>query len=94
MLTVQRQNEWGLICTRDLLGSKGLVGWLNWPNAELSPKTEIPGLTNLTVTTRMTPALGTANGSDESRFNVSLMVRDKVTRQCVHTRSATEWRAI
>ena len=33
-----------------------------------------------TVTTRMTPAL-----SDESHFNVSLIVRDKVTRQCPQT---------
>ena len=35
-----------------------------------------------TVTTRTTPAL---MGSDESRFNASLIVRDKVTRQCPQT---------
>ena len=35
----------------------------------------------LTVTTRMTPALGWAC-SDESHFNVPLIVRDKVTKQC------------
>ena len=34
-----------------------------------------------TVTTRMTPALS----SDESHFNVSLTVRDKVTRRCPQT---------
>ena len=36
-----------------------------------------------TVTTRMTPAL--KMGSDESHFNVSLVVRDKVTRHCPQT---------
>ena len=36
-----------------------------------------------TVTTRMTPALWT--GSDENHFNVSLIVMDKVTRQCPQT---------
>ena len=29
-------------------------------------------------------------GSDESRFNVSLIVRDKVTRQCPQTRTFEE----
>ena len=33
-----------------------------------------------TVTTRMTPEI--KMGSDESHFNVSLIVRNKVTRQC------------
>ena len=37
-----------------------------------------------TVTTRMTPTL-IKMGSDESHFNVSLIVRDKVTRQCPQT---------
>ena len=37
-----------------------------------------------TVTTRMTPALRWAC-SDESHFNVSLIVRDNVTRQCPQT---------
>ena len=35
-----------------------------------------------TVTTRMTCI---KMGSDESHFNVSLIVRDKVTRQCPQT---------
>ena len=35
-----------------------------------------------TVTTRMTFI---KTGSDESHFNVSLNVRDKVTRQCLQT---------
>ena len=35
-----------------------------------------------TVTTRMTSI---KMGSEESHFNVSLVVRDKVTRQCPHT---------
>ena len=35
-----------------------------------------------TVTTRMTCI---KMGSDESRFNVSLIVRDKVSRQCPQT---------
>ena len=34
-----------------------------------------------TASTRMTPAL-IKTGSDESHFNVSLIMRDKVTRQC------------
>ena len=34
-----------------------------------------------TVTTRISPVL-IKMGSDESRFNVSLIVKDKVTRQC------------
>ena len=38
-----------------------------------------------TVTTRMTPALMIKMGSDESHFNVSKIVRDKVTRQCPQT---------
>ena len=38
-----------------------------------------------TVITRMTPAL-----SDESHFNVSLIVRDKVTRQCSQTTTSEE----
>ena len=29
-------------------------------------------------------------GSDESRFNVSLIVRDKVTRQCLQTTTFEE----
>ena len=37
-----------------------------------------------TVATRMTPALRWAV-TDESHFNVSLIVRDKVTRQCPET---------
>ena len=41
-----------------------------------------------TVTTRMTPAL--KMGSDESHFNVSLIVRDKVTRQCPQTTAFEE----
>ena len=40
-----------------------------------------------TVTTRMTCI---TMGSDESRFNVSLIVRDKVTRQCPQTTSFEE----
>ena len=36
-----------------------------------------------TVTTRMTPEI--KMGSDESHFNVSLIVRNKVTRQCPQT---------
>ena len=32
-------------------------------------------------------------GSDESHFNVSLIVRDKVTRQCPHTTTFEERRA-
>ena len=37
-----------------------------------------------TVTTTMTPAL-IKMGSDESRFNILLTVRDKVTRQYLQT---------
>ena len=37
-----------------------------------------------TVTTRMT-------GSDESHFNVSLIVKDKVTRQCPQTTTFEEF---
>ena len=37
-----------------------------------------------TVTIRITPALRWAV-TDESNFNVSLIVRDKVTRQCPET---------
>ena len=33
-----------------------------------------------TVTTRMTPAMSIKMSSDESRFNVSLTVRDKVPK--------------
>ena len=42
-----------------------------------------------TVTTRMTSALIKV-GSDESHFNVSLIVRDKVTRQCPQTTTFEE----
>ena len=42
-----------------------------------------------TVTIRMTPAL-TEMGSDESHFNVSLIVRGKVTRQCPQTTTFEE----
>ena len=42
-----------------------------------------------TVTTRMTSAL-TEMGSDESHFNVSLIVRNKVTRQCPQTTTFEE----
>ena len=42
-----------------------------------------------TVTTRMTRI---EMGSDESRFNVSLIVRDKVTRQCPQTTTFEEKR--
>ena len=42
-----------------------------------------------TVTTRMTSALIKV-GSDESRFNVSLTLRDKVTRQCPQTTTFEE----
>ena len=38
---------------------------------------------------RMTPALRKM-GSDESHFNVSLIVRDKVTRQCPQTTTFEE----
>ena len=40
-----------------------------------------------TVTTRMTCI---KMGSDESHFNVSLIVRDKVTRQCPQTTAFEE----
>ena len=40
-----------------------------------------------TVTTRMTCI---KMGSDESRFNVSVAVRDKVTRQCPQTTTCEE----
>ena len=40
-----------------------------------------------TVTTRMTCI---RMGSDESHFNVSLTVRDKVTRQCPQTTTTEE----
>ena len=42
-----------------------------------------------TVTTRMTPALRWAC-SDERHFNVSFIVRDKVTRQCSQTTTLEE----
>ena len=42
-----------------------------------------------TVTTRMTCI---KTGSDESHFNVSLVVRDKVTRPCSQTTSFEEKR--
>ena len=42
-----------------------------------------------TVTTRMTPA-GIKMGSDESHFNVSFTVRDKVTRQCAKSVTSLE----
>ena len=41
-----------------------------------------------TVTSRMTPAL--KMGSDEIHVNVSLTVRDKVTRQCPQTTTFEE----
>ena len=41
-----------------------------------------------TVTTRMTPTLRWA--AHESHFNVSLIVRDKVTRQCPQTTTFEE----
>ena len=41
------------------------------------------------VSTRMISAL-TKAGSDESHFNVSLKVRDKVTRQCPQTTTFEE----
>ena len=40
-----------------------------------------------TVTTRMTCI---KMGSDESRFNVSLVARDKVTRQCLQKNTTFE----
>ena len=43
-----------------------------------------------TVTTRMTCI---KMGSDESHFNVSLIVRDKVTRLCPQTTTRRERRA-
>ena len=42
-----------------------------------------------TVTTRMTPALRWVC-SDESHFNVSLIVRDRVTRRCPQTTTFEE----
>ena len=42
---------------------------------------------SLTVTTKMTCI---KMGSDESRFNVSLIVRDKITRQCPQTTTSEE----
>ena len=42
-----------------------------------------------TVATRMIPALRWA-ATDESHFNVSLIVRDKVTRQCPQTTTFEE----
>ena len=41
------------------------------------------------VTTRMIRSC-VKNGSDESHFNVSLIVRDKVTRQCPQTTTFEE----
>ena len=41
-----------------------------------------------TVNTRMTPVI--KMGSDESHFNVSLIVRDKVTKQCPQTTTFEE----
>ena len=44
-----------------------------------------------TVTTRMTCVkMGSDESSDESHFNVSLIVRDKVTRQCPQTTTFEE----
>ena len=42
---------------------------------------------SLTVTTKMTCI---KMGSDESRFNVSLIVRDKITRPCPQTTTFEE----
>ena len=44
------------------------------------------------VTTSMTPALKT--GSDESYFNVLLIVRDKVPRQCPQTTTFSRERRV
>ena len=41
------------------------------------------------LTTRMTPALRLM-GRNENHFNVSLIVRDKVTRQCPQTTTSEE----
>ena len=46
-------------------------------------------IATLAVTTRMTPAL-IKTGSDESHFNVSLIVGDKVRRQCPQTTTLEE----
>ena len=55
-----------------------------WYRTKVLPLTS---LTPYTVTTRMTCI---KMGSDESHFNVSLIVRDKVTRQCPQTTTFTE----
>ena len=66
-----------------------LVGWLNWFNVELSPKRYWRGPKSQEVggTERLYPTLYCHHqngscinvGSDESYFNVSLIVRDKIT---------------
>jgi len=78
--------------------------WLNSVNAELSPKrsvlarTEIPGLWReegdyiyLTLHCHhRNDSICIKMGSDESHFNVSITVRDKVTRQCPQTTTGEE----
>ena len=49
---------------------------------EVGGEGEYIPIATLSVTTRMTCI---KMGSDESHFNVSLVVRDKVTRQCPQT---------
>ena len=73
----------------------GTVKALNPFNAELSPKryrprTEIPGgggkgRLYLALHSHHQNDFCNKVGSDESRFNVSLTVKDKVTRQCSQT---------
>ena len=55
---------------------------------EVGEEGEIIYIYLYTVTTRMTPAI--KMGSNESHLNVSLIVRDKVTRQCPQTTTFEE----
>ena len=61
------------------MGGKGVWRWGKRESIYLSYR--------YTVTTRMTCI---KMGGDESHFNVSLIVRDKVTRQCPQTTTFEE----
>ena len=54
---------------------------------EVGEEGEYIPIATLSVTTRMTCI---KMGNDESHFNISLIVRDKVTRQCPRTTTFEE----
>ena len=65
------------------------LGWSDLINVELSPKRYLRGPRSLEVVVVVVHChhqndFCIETGSDESRFNVLLIVRDKVARQCLH----------